>query len=232
MRYYVHIGAIETRRYNDVTVAAGRDQRASERAEERRREILEAAATVFARRGYHRARTREIAEEAGISEGSIYNYFSSKRDLMLAILDQIVTESIPQVYATPESSLASLAMAFLRDRLDMMDRNQQLLKAVVPEAINDEELRTGYLLQVTAHLVDALVPLEEQALATGELRPFNPRVLLPAIAGATVTAFVFNEMMDFPMWGERVSREELAEELLGIFLYGLRKRDSNNHSEP
>ncbi|MCL4371397.1 MAG: TetR/AcrR family transcriptional regulator [Chloroflexi bacterium] len=215
-----------------MTMVSGAARYTNERAEARRGEILEAAAAVFARRGYHQARTREIAEEAGISEGSIYNYFTGKRDLLLAIMDRIVTESIPQVYTRPEShDLRGLATAFVRDRLEMLDRNQQLLKAVVPEAINDEELRTGYLHQVTIHLVNSLVPLAQQALATGELRQFDARVLLPAIAGAVITAFVFNEMVDFPM-GEPVSREELADELLGIFLDGLRKRDQTNASQP
>ncbi len=212
--------------------AVGRPRYDTERAEERRAEILEAAAAVFARQGYHQARTKQIADEAGLSEGLIYHYFGSKRELLLAIIDRITTESIAQVYAKPESSdLSSLAMAFLRDRLDMLERNQQLLKVVVPELINDEELRTGYLNEVTVHLVASLVPLAQRALATGELRPFNPRVLLPAIAGATITAFVFNEMMDFP-GGEAASHEELAEQLVGIFLDGLRARYEPSDSQP
>ena len=212
--------------------AVGRPRYDTERAEERRAEILEAAAAVFARQGYHQARTKQIADEAGLSEGLIYHYFGSKRELLLAIIDRITTESIAQVYTRPESSdLSSLAMAFLRDRLDMLERNQQLLKVVVPELINDEELRTGYLNEVTVHLVASLVPLAQRALATGELRPFNPRVLLPAIAGATITAFVFNEMMDFP-GGEAASHEELAEQLVGIFLDGLRTRHEASGSRP
>ncbi len=215
-----------------MTTGTGRPRYDTERVEERRAEILEAATAVFARRGYHQARTKQIADEAGLSEGLIYHYFGSKRQLLLAIIDRITTESIPQVYEKPESSdLASLALAFLRDRLDMLKRNQQLLKVVLPELINDEELRTGYLNDVTVHLVASLVPLAQRALATGELRPFNPRVLLPAIAGATITAFVFNEMMDFPE-GEAASHEELAEELVGIFLDGLRTRHEASGSQP
>ncbi len=205
------------------TEATEAAEAAEARIEERRRQILDAAATVFARRGYHQARTREIAREAGLAEGTIYNYFPSKRDLLLGLLDMVVTESIPQMYQEPESDdLAALARAFLHDRLEMLERNQQLFKAVVPEMINDEELRWGYLRQVIVHLVNALAPLQQRALATGELRPFNPRVVLPAIAGATITAFVFNEMVAFPM-GETASREELTDELLDLFLEGLHR---------
>jgi len=46
--------------------------------EERRNQILDAAARLFARKRYRGATIREIAREAGAAEGSIYNYFDSK----------------------------------------------------------------------------------------------------------------------------------------------------------
>jgi AcrR family transcriptional regulator len=191
------------------------------RGEERRRRILDAAATVFARRGYHQAKTREIAREAGVAEGTIYNYFPSKRDLLLAIIDQVVTESIPMMCQDQDcADLPTILSCFLADRLAMLERNSQLLKAVVPEMINDADLREGYLQQVAVHLVNALVPVHQRALTLARTRPFNPRVLLPALAGATIAAFVFNEMAAFPM-GKAATRQELTEELVHLFLGGL-----------
>ena len=54
------------------------EERRARRAKERRQGILEAAARVFARKGFEKATTREIAQEADVSEGTIYNYFASK----------------------------------------------------------------------------------------------------------------------------------------------------------
>jgi AcrR family transcriptional regulator len=53
-------------------------------AEERRRQILEAAIRVFARLGYAGTGTADIAREAGIGEPTIYRYFANKRELYLA----------------------------------------------------------------------------------------------------------------------------------------------------
>ncbi len=50
--------------------------------------LLAAAQKVFARRGYHDARTSEIALEAGVAEGTLYNYFSSREDLFLSLFDE------------------------------------------------------------------------------------------------------------------------------------------------
>jgi TetR/AcrR family fatty acid metabolism transcriptional regulator len=50
--------------------------------------ILAAAQRVFARRGYHDARTSEIAREAGVAEGTLYNYFPSREDIFLSLFEE------------------------------------------------------------------------------------------------------------------------------------------------
>jgi AcrR family transcriptional regulator len=57
-------------------------------ADERREAILEAAWTIFARSGYHRASTQEIAAAAGCSEPMIYKHFASKQALFCAVLER------------------------------------------------------------------------------------------------------------------------------------------------
>ena len=59
------------------------------RPAERPAQILDAAERVFNRRGYDRATTREIAAEAGVAEGTLYNYFGSKRAILLALIDSV-----------------------------------------------------------------------------------------------------------------------------------------------
>jgi AcrR family transcriptional regulator len=53
-----------------------------------RLQLLEAAANVFARRGYHAASVDEVAEEAGFTVGALYSNFAGKQDLFLAMLDE------------------------------------------------------------------------------------------------------------------------------------------------
>ena len=54
----------------------------------RRDEILRAATDLFSEKGYHEVTMEEIAEEMGVSKGTIYNYFSSKENLYLEILKE------------------------------------------------------------------------------------------------------------------------------------------------
>ena len=62
------------------------------RPAERPAQILSAADRVLNRRGYDRATTREVAAEACVSEGTLYNYFGSKRAILLALIDSVGQE--------------------------------------------------------------------------------------------------------------------------------------------
>jgi AcrR family transcriptional regulator len=53
--------------------------------EARRRQIMDAAITCFAREGFHRATMQDIVAETGLSAGAIYRYFPSKEDIVAAI---------------------------------------------------------------------------------------------------------------------------------------------------
>jgi AcrR family transcriptional regulator len=59
-----------------------------EKKAQTRLRLLQAAATVFTRRGYHAATVDEVAEEAGFTVGALYSNFSGKQDLFLAMLDE------------------------------------------------------------------------------------------------------------------------------------------------
>jgi AcrR family transcriptional regulator len=52
-----------------------------------RRHLLEAAAVVFAEKGFHGATIDEVAKAAGFTKGAVYSNFTSKDDLFLALLD-------------------------------------------------------------------------------------------------------------------------------------------------
>ncbi len=56
-----------------------------ERVADRRRELLDAAVVVFARKGFHASRVGDIAEEAGVAHGLLYHYFRSKEEVLETI---------------------------------------------------------------------------------------------------------------------------------------------------
>jgi AcrR family transcriptional regulator len=80
-------------------VVARRASRAERRARTRDR-LLEAAARVFARRGFAGASLDEIAEEAGFTKGAVYSNFTGKDELFLTVLEQHLDRRMSSVRAT------------------------------------------------------------------------------------------------------------------------------------
>ncbi len=61
---------------------------------EKRPRILDAAIEVFAERGFYRARIADIAERAKVAEGTIYNYFHNKDEVLITIFEEKMMELI------------------------------------------------------------------------------------------------------------------------------------------
>lgn len=68
-----------------------------ERVRARRESLINAAIEVFCKKGFHQATVRDIGEVAGLTQGTIYNYVSSKDDILYLALDRIVGEYHDQV---------------------------------------------------------------------------------------------------------------------------------------
>ncbi|MFM1917162.1 MAG: hypothetical protein RJB01_677, partial [Actinomycetota bacterium] len=83
--------------------------------EQRRESVLEAARVVFVRVGYHPTSMDDIAEAAGVTKPVLYQHFSSKLELYLAVLD----EAIDELLAAADKALRSTADNKLRVQATM-----------------------------------------------------------------------------------------------------------------
>jgi AcrR family transcriptional regulator len=63
-------------------------------ASKRREQLLDCAAELFAKYGYARATTAQLAKAAGVTEPIIYRHFDSKRDLFVALIERTGRETI------------------------------------------------------------------------------------------------------------------------------------------
>jgi AcrR family transcriptional regulator len=109
----------------------GRLTRDEQRARTRR-DLLAAAATVFARHGYHGTSVDQVAEAAGYTKGAVYSNFSSKEELFLALFDEHVDQAITSLAELLHQAPASQRADMIGERhhkLRVMDRDWFLLEA-------------------------------------------------------------------------------------------------------
>jgi len=87
----------------------------AERQAQTRSQLIDAAAQVFARRGFQGASVEEIAEEAGYSHGAVYSNFEGKADLFLAVFEDYMAERVRELAET-QAALADHASLEVRAR--------------------------------------------------------------------------------------------------------------------
>jgi TetR/AcrR family fatty acid metabolism transcriptional regulator len=102
---------------------------------DRRRQILDAAISVFARQGFHRCRVSDIADEAGVAYGLVYHYFKSKDQVLNELFKErwsLMLTAIGEVDGEPISSRQKLdaVAAFI---IDSYRYNPELMKVIIVE---------------------------------------------------------------------------------------------------
>jgi AcrR family transcriptional regulator len=98
--------------------------RVRQRNESRRLDILRAAARVFRRRGIAAAGMREIAEQAGLSPGNLYHYFSGKDEILLFCQERTLERMLAAVDAargTATERLRAVLRAHVHCMLDELE---------------------------------------------------------------------------------------------------------------
>lgn len=179
-----------------------RKQQSIESDQQRRAQILHAAAAVFAEKGFHKATTKEIARVAGISEGTIYNYYAQKRDLLLALLQRAGDMGVlADIQATSEHNAKTYYIEDARVRLGLLRQSRHLWRAILPEVLVDAELRHLFLEGLKQQYSPYVEGYLRARIAQGELAPIDDipltaRVMLTIPLGTLLLLLLDDSLID------------------------------------
>jgi AcrR family transcriptional regulator len=110
------------------------------RQDNRRQQLLDAAARLFRERGYHATSMRDIAREVRMLSGSIYYHFPSKDEMLLAVYEQGLRHIAARVEAAvvsasdPWTRLEAGCAAHLEALLELSDYTQVMIRVLPQEA--------------------------------------------------------------------------------------------------
>ncbi len=142
----------------------------------RRTQILDAAAQVFAEKGFARATTKEIAAAADVSEGTIYNYFASKDELLLGLMSHM-TDSAQfdtALLQSLDSDPRDFVSALLRFRYDLNCQNRPVIQTMLAEILINPELAARYRERILLPLLTLVEQHIQARIAAGHIRPIDP----------------------------------------------------------
>jgi TetR/AcrR family transcriptional regulator, fatty acid metabolism regulator protein len=190
--------------------------------EDKRRQLLDAAVRVFARKGFHASRVGDIAGEAGVAHGLLYHYFKSKDQVLEAVFHEnwsVLLARIESVEETDEPAadqIRHIAAIVLRTWLHLPD----VVRVVIQEFGRSPELaeRIGELTRP----IEVLQRVIARGVERGEFRAdVDPAFAATVVYGSIdelLTAWVLGRL---PSAEEDVAKAEQT--LLEVTLLGLQK---------
>lgn len=192
--------------------------------------LLDAAREVFATRGFRGARTKEIADRAGVSEALLYRHFGSKAGLFEeAILEPVnafVEEFVERwkVEYDPSRPFDETVGGFMEGMYDLMRKHRSAVLALLAaQAFEDETNGHGVPKPLLRSLI---VPLQEIARVESTSRHFVPAPETTARVAVTL-AVAMGLLEDFlygPPDSPAVSREAVISEMTMMVATGISQR--------
>jgi AcrR family transcriptional regulator len=165
----------------------------------RRTEILEAAVKCFMEKGFHNATMQDIYDATELSPGAVYNYFSSKEDIVIAAVKEFSDWSISSldslIAENPDESLIKVIQFWLTGiKQDETSKSVSIQLDFYSEATRNNSIREAVVKsQAATH--DKLIQLIKQNQRAGLLNPeLDPLAIARAIMGMVFGIMIHKSM--------------------------------------
>lgn len=192
---------------------------AAERLESRRNELVEAARAVFARHGYEQTTISLIARCAGVSDGLLYRYFSSKRDLLQAVLDAFYERLIDHIdtCVAREHDFSSRLHTLVHEHVRTFIDDPAMCRLFIAEVRNFDDYFGSEAHALNRRYTSVLMRVLDGGKEDG--------LLAPDIDGRLVRDMLFGGI-EHLAWrhilaGQELDLEGLASGVSGLLLNGL-----------
>jgi len=191
--------------------------------EQRRREVVDIAARLFAERGYRQTSIDDLVGATGLQRGGLYHYIPSKRQLLLLIHDELMNplleqaEELLRTQEDPEELLRELMRVWVthvaahRDHLTVFNEERRLVESD-PEWERLRRLRRTFQ--------DMLADVLRRGVESGKFAISDLDIALMAMLG------IVNHMSQWLDPKGRLQPAEIADRCVDLLLRGIRPRQA------
>lgn len=190
--------------------------------QDKRRRILDAAVTVFARNGFYSSKVAHIAREAGVADGTIYLYFKNKEDLLIQVfLDsmELALDRQSKALVSVEDPAEKLEI-FIRTHFDVVSQSPAFAEVLTVELRQSGRFMHSTDMTLFGRYLGVIARLVAQGQEKGAFnRTLDPRRVARALFGA------LDELaLEWATSNPRPDIEDIRDQTIALFLGGVRAR--------
>jgi len=187
-------------------------------SDERKGQIINAAEDVFTKKGFNEARMDDIADETGLSKGTLYLYFKSKDDLIIAILDRMFQREFKQLETFNQAGISAtdaiwqITDLLTKDILGML-RLIPIVYQFLALAFRNKVVQKSLKKYMNRYL-DMLTPIIQRGIDSGEFREVDARevaIAVGAMIEGTLLLWVYDKSLVEPQYHIRSGLKLLLE---------------------
>jgi AcrR family transcriptional regulator len=195
---------------------------------QRSEEILDAAAALFAERGFDGANTQELADRLQVGKGTIFRYFPTKRELFLAAADRVMrrlSERIDGSYSPDDEPFEQMTKA-LEAYLAFFEEHPQFVELLIQERALFKDRKKPTYFEHRERNMGRWHALLCRLMDEGRLRRMPAEKLTDV-----VNDLVYGTMFTNYFTGRRRSFQEQAQDIFDVVFFGILSEEERRRRE-
>ncbi len=193
------------------------------KGERTRQAIEDAALKLFLENGYHATSMRQIADQAGLALGGIYNHFPNKEEIFSAIVmdKHPYKKVLPAIVAAEGETVEDFLRSAFKATIAEIGEDPVFIKLMFTEIV---EFKGKHGTKMLKEIAPKVLPVLENILKNrkGSLRVTNPAMLLRSFFGMIIS-FYITEIVVGNSVIEKLMPKNVVDVYLDIYLYGILK---------
>lgn len=179
----------------------------------KQKQVLAASLALFAEQGFANTTTKQIADRAGVAEGTVYRRYKTKDELLAALLKPMVTTVLPRLMREFAQQVATmrnltrhqLLTALIENRAAFLAENWPVGKVLLNEMMIQPALRQAVIQNAAPIIQKTLYPILNRLRAQQELAAVPNDMVVQFIVGTVLTNVMrANLQDDFALFNQRV----------------------------
>ena len=190
----------------------------------RRQQILDAALDIFSRKGFNTATTAEIAKAAGVAEGTIFNYFPSKRELFVAVIKEFVITSplLDLIDKLPQGDIAGTFKLILKERFQLIESGiVSRVPILIADVIRDPELKAICTKEFLQPFLEKMEAIYRMLHESGIYRDIDPPVAVRAFGGMIFGFVMFKSLEGDASPLQQLPQDKVTNGIIDLLLHGV-----------
>jgi AcrR family transcriptional regulator len=198
--------------------------------DEKAQAILDAAVRVFHEKSFHGATTKEIADAAGVSVGALFRHFPNKEDLLLGLVDQLISTVAPRFFASSMEQvlhdflgtcMEEALRGFIHGRLVLFHENRTLISVIHAESAYNPRVKQAMFLGIYDPMRTVLEKFIALGIARGLFRAVEPAAAARAVASSVLYTFLDVWYQDADLTGPTL--ETIERQFVDLLLHGIQR---------